>query len=140
MPTWWRALAVVTDPAVTPAAVNATYDGLLARRVVYADGDPLEAVAKEWDPARYDEVLIATLPLDGVWESSRLELLLSQIRDYTGACVTHLVCDPIAAESVEPPPKWSSNELEKTTPKNHARAAPRHTLSGRDGYRGRRTR
>jgi hypothetical protein len=67
------------------------------------DADPLAAVADVWDPKRFDEIVISTLPL-GVskWLHAGLP---ERIGKLTGVPVTHLVSPPPAAEheTVAPP-------------------------------------
>lgn len=57
-----------------------------------ADADPFVAVAESWDPKRYDEIIITTLPT-GV--SKWLQADLPQrVAKLTGALVTHIVSQP----------------------------------------------
>jgi hypothetical protein len=53
------------------------------------DCDPLVAVQETWDPARFDEVIVSTLPT----HSSRWLLidLPHRVANATGASVTHVV-------------------------------------------------
>jgi GABA permease len=63
-------------------------DGLLG------DSDPLVAVQEAWDPSRFDEVIVSTLPT----HSSRWLLidLPHRVAKITGASVTHVVAAPRA--------------------------------------------
>ena len=63
-------------------------DGLLG------DSDPLVAVQEAWDPSRFDEVIVSTLPT----HSSRWLLidLPHRVARITGASVRHVVAAPRA--------------------------------------------
>jgi hypothetical protein len=63
-----------------------TVDGRLG------DSDPLVAVQEAWDPFRFDEVIVSTLPT----HSSRWLLidLPHRVAKITGANVTHVVAAP----------------------------------------------
>ncbi|MEA2274488.1 MAG: hypothetical protein QOI98_3196 [Solirubrobacteraceae bacterium] len=56
---------------------------------VVGDPDPMLAVQDAWDPRRYDEVIVATLPT-GVsrWMAADLP---HRVERFTGARVTHVV-------------------------------------------------
>jgi hypothetical protein len=56
------------------------------------DSDPLVAVQEAWDPSRFDEVIVSTLPTN----SSRWLLidLPHRVAKVTGASVTHVVATP----------------------------------------------
>jgi hypothetical protein len=56
---------------------------------VVGDPDPMVAVQDAWDPRRYDEVIVATLPT-GVsrWMAADLP---HRVERMTGARVTHIV-------------------------------------------------
>ena len=56
---------------------------------VVGDPDPMLAVQDAWDPRRYDEVIVATLPT-GVsrWMAADLP---HRVERFTGARVTHIV-------------------------------------------------
>ncbi len=72
-------------------------DGALARmrevglevQGLIGDSDPLVAVQEAWDPSRFDEVIVSTLPT----HSSRwLQIdLPHRIANFTGASVAHVV-------------------------------------------------
>jgi hypothetical protein len=70
-----------------------------------AGGDPVEVVSEAWDPGRYDEIIVSTLPMS---TSRWLHIGLPQrIAELTGALVTHVVCRAIRppAEAVQVPPR-----------------------------------
>ncbi|MDQ6834639.1 MAG: hypothetical protein M3016_00445 [Actinomycetota bacterium] len=54
--------------------------------------DPIVAVSDEWDPRRYDEVIVSTLPMGASkWLHAGLP---ERIERLTGAPVTHVVSEP----------------------------------------------
>jgi hypothetical protein len=56
------------------------------------DADPLIAVTEAWDPKRYDEIVISTLPMKfSKWLHAGLPERVSKL---TGALVTHVVSEP----------------------------------------------
>jgi hypothetical protein len=56
------------------------------------DGDPMVAVVEEWDPNRYDEIILSTLPTSmSKWLGADLP---RRIERRTGALVTHVVAQP----------------------------------------------
>jgi hypothetical protein len=56
------------------------------------DSDPLVAVAEAWDPRRYDEIIVSTLPMRiSKWLHAGLP---ERIFRLTGAPVTHVVSEP----------------------------------------------
>ena len=69
------------------------------------DADPIIAVQEAWDPKRYDDVLVSTLPTDA---SRWLQMdLPHRIERLTGCQVTHVVSVPRKPPPVRqaPPPK-----------------------------------
>jgi hypothetical protein len=65
--------------------------------------DPCVAVTEAWDPKRYDEIIVSTLPMKmSKWLHAGLPERIAKI---TGAPVTHLVSQPPkpAIETVPPP-------------------------------------
>ena len=67
----------------------AGYD--LKVEVRLGDRDPLVAVRDLWDPARFDEVVVVTLPTESSrWLASGLPFWVQQT---TGALVTHVVAE-----------------------------------------------
>ena len=64
--------------------------------------DPLVAVMEAWDPRRFDEVIVATLPTD---VSRWLALdLPHRIERLTDARVTHVVASPAAGRPLQRAP------------------------------------
>jgi nucleotide-binding universal stress UspA family protein len=56
------------------------------------DSDPVIAVTEAWDPTRYDEIVISTLPMHlSKWLHAGLP---ERIANVTGAPVTHVVSEP----------------------------------------------
>jgi hypothetical protein len=56
------------------------------------DSDPVIAVAEAWDPTRYDEIVVSTLPIgSSKWLHAGLP---ERIAKLTGAPVTHVICHP----------------------------------------------
>jgi hypothetical protein len=59
-------------------------------------GDPILAVSDEWDPRRYDEIVVSTLPQKfSKWLHAGLPERIERI---TGARVTHVVSQPARPE------------------------------------------
>jgi hypothetical protein len=72
-------------------------DGMLG------DRDPIMAVSEAWDPRRYDEIVISTLPIgSSKWLHAGLP---ERVFKLTGALVTHVVCAPPKppVEHISPP-------------------------------------
>jgi hypothetical protein len=65
--------------------------------------DPVVAVTDAWDPKRYDEIIVSTLPMRvSKWLHAGLP---ERIAKLTGARVGHIVSDPPKPEAaVTPPP------------------------------------
>jgi hypothetical protein len=72
-----------------------------------ADGDPIVAVSETWDPRRYDEIVVSTLPMRvSKWLHAGLP---QRIGELTGAPVTHVVSQPRPpVEIVLAPPREKS--------------------------------
>src|SRR5436309_10340532 len=72
--------------------------------------DPIIAVTDIWDPRRYDEIIVSTLPVRfSKWLHGGLP---ERIERLTGALVTHIVSEPPkAAIEVTPPPPHEGVEL-----------------------------
>jgi hypothetical protein len=69
-------------------------DGINVQGVV-GHPDPLVAIEEAWDPRRFDEVIVATLPTDvSRWMALDLP---RRVERFTGALVTHVVAAPSAA-------------------------------------------
>ena len=70
---------------------------LLRARGLEVDGavgpsDPIIAVKEQWDPRRYDEIVVCTLPMRfSKWLHAGLP---DRIEQLTGARVTHIVAEP----------------------------------------------
>jgi len=66
--------------------------GGLEVRGAVGDGDPVCAVSDAWDPTRYDEIVISTLPMRlSKWLHAGLP---ERVAKLTGAPVTHVVSQP----------------------------------------------
>src|SRR5207302_4277784 len=65
--------------------------------------DPIVAVTDVWDPKRFDEIIVSTLPLSlSKWLHAGLP---ERIEKLTGAPVTHIISQPPKpAVEVAPPP------------------------------------
>jgi len=77
--------------------------------------DPFLAVMDVWDPRRYDEIIVSTLPI-GVskWLHAGLP---ERIERATGALVTHVVAEPPrhSFETTPPPPHHDHGVLSPLT-------------------------
>jgi GABA permease len=66
------------------------------------DGDPIVAVTEAWDPKRYDEIIIATLPMRfSKWLHAGLPERIGRL---TGAPVAHVIARPKHEIEVVPAP------------------------------------
>jgi hypothetical protein len=77
--------------------------GLDAEGLV-GDSDPIIAVTEAWDPRRYDEIIVSTLPLSSSkWLHAGLPERIAKV---TGAPVSHVICHPPKppVETVPAPP------------------------------------
>jgi hypothetical protein len=63
---------------------------------VVGDHDPIAAVMDEWDPQKYDDIVISTLPT-GVSKWLQVDLP-RRIEKSTGVQVTHVVAEPQKSE------------------------------------------
>jgi len=85
-----------TDHAGAVAAMEHALEamrntGLVATGVI-CDHDPLVAVQEAWDPVRFDEVIVSTLPMN---TSRWLRVdLPRRVATVTGVSVTHVVATP----------------------------------------------
>jgi hypothetical protein len=78
-------------------AVQVLGDAGITVEGVQGDPDPMIAVADMWDPRRFDEVVVATLPgATSRWLAANLP---TRVERFTGAQVTHVLAHPLAAES-----------------------------------------
>ena len=65
------------------------------------DSDPIVAVSEAWDPGRYDEIVVSTLPMRvSKWLHAGLP---ERIGGLTGALVTHVVSEPRSPVEHAPP-------------------------------------
>jgi hypothetical protein len=67
-------------------------DGGLEVEGSVGDADPMTAVTESWDPRRYDEIILATLPT-GVSKWLQADLP-HRVAKFTGAQVVHIVSRP----------------------------------------------
>jgi hypothetical protein len=66
------------------------------------DSDPYVAVTEAWDPKRFDEIFVATLPMRmSKWLHTGLPERVSRL---TGAPVTHVIAEPHVEPQVGPAP------------------------------------
>jgi hypothetical protein len=67
------------------------------------DSDPIVAVTEAWDPKRYDEIIVSTLPMRfSKWLHAGLP---ERIERLTGAPVTHIISEaPKPQVETTPPP------------------------------------
>jgi hypothetical protein len=79
-------------PAKVQDAVAQLREAGLDAEGAVGDGDPIVAVTEAWDPRRYDEIIISTLPA-GVsrWLLADLPHRVERI---TGAPVLHIISEP----------------------------------------------
>jgi len=77
-------------------------DGLEADGGV-GDADPLIAVTEAWDPKRFDEIIVSTLPTAmSKWLQTDLP---HRVEKLTGAPVTHVIALPARQQHETTPPK-----------------------------------
>lgn len=73
------------------------------------DGDPLVAVTEAWDPRRYDEIIVSTLPMRfSKWLHAGLPERIGRV---TGAPVTHVISEPRHEIEVEPAPSHEKEPM-----------------------------
>ena len=83
-----QARRLATAQRLDRALERLTAAGVPVQGVV-GDPDPLVAVQEAWDPRRFDEVIVATLPTaSSRWLAANLP---RRVERFTGACVTHVV-------------------------------------------------
>jgi hypothetical protein len=79
-----------------------------------ADPDPVVAVHEAWDPARFDEVVVSTLPTGA---SRWLQIdLPRRIEKITDAPVTHVVSTPPSEQPPPSPPPKKRDSLGVLSP------------------------
>ena len=73
------------------------------------DSDPIVAVSEAWDPRRYDEIVVSTLPMPvSKWLHAGLP---KRIADLTGALVTHVISHPHPHVEIVPMPPHEKSTL-----------------------------
>jgi hypothetical protein len=74
------------------------------------DGDPLVAVTEVWDPKRFDEIIVSTLPMKlSKWLHAGLPERIGRL---TGATVTHVISHPARRQvEVEPAPAHEKSAM-----------------------------
>jgi hypothetical protein len=91
-----RARRMETAQRLERAVQRLTEAGVPVEGVV-GDSDPIVAVQDAWDPRRFDEVIVVTLPTDASrWMSADLP---HRVERLTAARVTHVVAGPQPAAS-----------------------------------------
>jgi hypothetical protein len=131
-----RFTLVVPAPAVGPVGREAAektlaeaLDHLRAAGLevegVVGDHDPIAAVTDEFDPQRYDEIVISTLPT-GVSKWLQVDLP-HRIEKSAGVQVTHVVAEP---QKREPPTEKVSK------PESYGVLSPLQALTGKRPGRG----
>ena len=91
------------------AAVQRLRDAGLDAEGSIGDGDPIIAVTEAWDPKRFDEIVISTLPMRmSKWLHAGLP---ERVGKLTGAPVQHIISEP-------------------PRPEHHTVAAPPHEKKG----------
>jgi hypothetical protein len=95
--------------ALSAAIERLTSEGLQVQGSV-GDGDPLVAVTEIWDPKRFDEIIISTLPMRvSKWLHAGLP---ERIGRQTGATVTHVISQPARPQAeVEPAPAHEKSSM-----------------------------
>jgi hypothetical protein len=96
---------------------------------VVGNPDPAVAVTETWDPRRFDEIVVSTLPIGSSrWLSAGLPQRIARL---TGALVTTVVCSPPKTPSViSAPPRHEERGLGPLAvlgwggPRGRARATP----------------
>lgn len=88
--------------ALAAACERLRQEGLEAEGSV-GNADPIVAVSEAWDPKRYDEIVVSTLPMRfSKWLHAGLP---ERIGKLTGAPITHVISQPLRqAVEVEPAP------------------------------------
>jgi hypothetical protein len=127
-----RARRMETAQRLERAVQRLTEAGVPVEGVV-GDSDPIVAVQDAWDPRRFDEVIVVTLPTDASrWMSADLP---HRVERLTAARVTHVVAGPQPAAS---PTQGSRRGSEAVAA--YADAAARRSSAGTFVRRPRRSR
>ncbi len=88
-------------------------DGIEAEGSI-GDADPLIAVTEAWDPKRYDEIIVSTLPMRvSKWLHAGLP---ERIGKLTGCQVTHVVSEPPKPPVEAGPPPSHDTPSQKLGP------------------------
>jgi hypothetical protein len=92
------------------AALARWRDGGIAAVGIVGSSDPIEAVSEAWDPGRFDEVIVSTLPgKSSKWLRFDFPHRVAAI---TGAPVTHVVAMDMRPEPAHgPPPPHETSPL-----------------------------
>jgi hypothetical protein len=104
---------------VLSAAIDELRRGGLEADGIVGAADPVVAVTDEWDPKRYDEIVVSTLPMRvSKWLHAGLP---ERIAKLTGAPVTHIVSEPPTHQDPSAPLGplsvlgWGANKTQETT-------------------------
>ncbi len=90
------ALATLSEALEQLRAAGLEADGTVG------NADPILAVTDAWDPKKYDEIIVSTLPLQlSKWLHAGLPERIGKLTD---APVTHVVSDPPKPDPVVAPP------------------------------------
>jgi hypothetical protein len=90
-----------SEQALAAACERLRDEGLEADGSV-GNADPIVAVMEAWDPKRYDEIVVSTLPMRvSKWLHAGLP---ERIGKLTGAPVTHVISQPVHEPEIEPAP------------------------------------
>ena len=96
--------------------------------------DPVVAVTDVWDPRRYDEIIVSTLPMRfSKWMYAGLP---QRIEKLTGAPVTHLIADPPEAGDRNRARAGSTAPRRDGAPVGAGVGRPARPVRGRTGARG----
>ena len=129
------------QPQLDEALERWRAEGLEADGIV-GDSDPVHALVEAWDPRRYDEVIVSTLPgASSRWLRFDFPHRVAQI---TGAPVTHVVAMDRPAAVGGPPPEHEPEPLGPLAvlawggPPREREGAPSRTAPERGDDEGRR--
>jgi hypothetical protein len=95
-------------------ALSAMRDAGVEADGVLGDSDPMIAITEAWDPKRYDEIVVSTLPTSmSKWLHADLP---GRIARQTGALVSHVVAQPPRPEPHAVPVQTHENRRGVLTP------------------------
>ena len=95
------ALATLAEALEQLRAAGLEADGTVG------NADPILAVTDAWDPKKYDEIIVSTLPLQlSKWLHAGLPERIGKLTD---APVTHVVSEPPKPDPVVAPPPAASD-------------------------------